>query len=526
MGYVGATFPIPLGGLGLMTDAPMNTIPPNAAIRANNVSLYASRVEKSKGSSRYNTQVLDGSVCAVHDYWPTPSLQRLIAVTSAGKVYRDTGDGTFTLGVPIGTGLGALTSDTCIVEGGNEAAGSSKKLFIFTGTSQVKKITGDGTAIASIATPAADWAANYPTFGLIHNNRLWAFGNGNGRHFIYGSTTTDHENFTGAGSLVFSVFPGKSDGIVSALVYRGVMYLFKRPGGIYVLDDSSPDTVDWRIVEYSEAFGISSPHGVVQALSDIIAANNTGSLTSLSASEKFGDLESADVLAGAKVEEYIRANSNKAGIPYTHALYYPEKKLMYFTYRNVGTTTNNRMMVIDANSQQLKMTIETKDNPVCLGLRKDTSGISRPMYGSLDGYVFLMDQSNYGVNGTAYLGEYQTPHMDFSQQDPKNAEKTKLYDFLSVTYVATGTWNFFIDVYIDSVFSETLMLSQAVGAALGSFVLDVDTLSGEDTKTIRLPLHGAGNRISFRIYNNQLNQNFKVEQLLVSYRPGKEHSQG
>ncbi len=524
--YRGNKFPIPLGQMGLMTDAPMNKIPPNAAIKANNISLFTSRVEKSKGSSRYNSAVLDGSVCGVHDYWPTPTVQRLIAVTSAGKVYRDTGDGTFTSGTAIGTGLGSVTSDVCLVEGGNEAAGNDKKLFIFTGTAQVKKITADGAAIASIATPAVDWATNFPTFGLIHNNRLWAFGNANGRHFLYGSTTTNHEDFTGAGSIIMSVFPGEGDGLVSAVVYRGVMYLFKRPGGIYVLNDTDFDSANWRIEKYSDAFGVAAPHAVVQALADIIAANNTGSHTSLSASEKFGDLESADVLANAAIEEYIRDSMNKAGIPFTHALYYPEKKLMYFTFRKTGSTANDRMLVIDTNGQQMKLTIETKDLPVCLSLRKDSNGIKRPMYGSTDGYVYLMDQENYGVNGTAYMGEFQTPHMDFSSADPTMSDKEKLYDFLGVTYNPTGAWSFFVDIYIDGVFTETLTISQALGATLDRFILDLDTLSDETAKTVRLPLHGAGNRISFRIYNNQLNQNFKVEQLVVNFRPGKEHSQG
>jgi hypothetical protein len=119
MAYTGEQIPIPLGQLGLRTDDPTTSLPANAAIKANNISLYSGRVEKMLGTTQFNTQTLDGAVVGVFDWWPTPVAQRTIAATSNGSIYRDMGGGDFNSATPIATGLGALTPNVQFVTGGN-----------------------------------------------------------------------------------------------------------------------------------------------------------------------------------------------------------------------------------------------------------------------------------------------------------------------------------------------------------------------------------------------------------------------
>lgn len=520
MAYSGASLPLPLGQLGLKTDDPMTSLPPNCGIKATNVTFTTSSVQKSGGSDKYNAAALTAGIVATFDWKPSGTLQRLIAMTRDGKLWRDTGDGTFSTHTPIATGLGVLTPAAHLVSGGNEDASKAKKLFcFFNGASQTKYINGDGSALTSYTNLAADWASSFPTFGLMVKDRFVAFGNANYPHGIYISTSADQSDFTGTGSAQMSIFPGEYDGLTSGMFYKGSLFLFKKPLGVYIVDVSDPSPLNWTAAKLSDSFGIASPHAVLQMLDDLVTGNTSGSITSLQATSAYGDLKTGDILSNSQVEQYFRDNLNPAGIAQMHALYYPEKKLAMFTGRNSSGSNQNRIIVIDAARQVPRISFETKDQPNCLALRKDAFNIDRPMYGAEDGFIYLMDRSDRNVGTTnPYLAEFQTPHMDFSSLDSSMASKNKLYDFLEVQYSPTGNYSFYVDYYCDGRFVETLNFLQAVGAALGTFVMGTSTLGGAKTRSIRVPLHCSGRTISFRVYNNLLNQNMKIEKLIVSFR--------
>lgn len=520
MAYTGSTIPIDFGQLGLKTDDPMTALPPNCAILANNISLTSSRVEKSKGSVSHNLDApLTAGVVGIFDWFPEPGDQRLIALTRDGKLWRDTGDGTFDSQTPIATGLGTLTTDCHMIAAGNEDASQNRKLFcFFNGASQAKFIDGDDTALTAFTNIAVDWTSSFPTFGLVVKDRLVVFGNANDKHRVYWSTASDHSDFTGTGSGQLPIFPGESDGLAAAVFYKGLVFLFKRPLGVYIMDPTDPDPLNWTASKLSDAFGISAPHAGIQMLDDLVCGSSSGSITSLQATSAFGDLKTGDILATAQVEQYFRDNLSTSGIAFQSALYYPERKIAYFSGRYVIGNPQNRLIAIDVSRPVSRITFETKDQPTCLALRKDTTLIDRPMYGTETGFVRFMDQPVYNVDGVAYNGEFQTPFMDFSSVDASLASKNKLFDFLEVQYSPTGNYNFFVDVLCDGRFVETLVIRQAVGAVMGEFILGLSRLGGPKTRSVRLPIHCSGKSISFKVYNNLVNQNFKLEKLLVSLR--------
>lgn len=618
MGYTGSNVSIPLGQLGLHTDDPMNQLPPNAAIVANNISLFTSRIEKSYGSQPYKAMAaLSASVVGVFDWLPTPSTQRLIAVTSDGKIWRDTGDGTFGTATPIHTGLGTLDSSTHLVAGGAEQATRNKKLFVFTnGGNQIQVLSGDGSSTAAIAYPSVDWtSSNYPTFGFIYNGRHFVLGISSNRHTLYwsgaalatlttpnaitldgstavltgftstsgvqigatavlgttasgspnlGTGTTvasktattitmnhvttgagtapvtftnvytgqDHENFevpftnSGASSAGFqTIFSGEADGLMSAVVYKGTALLFKRPFGVYTINFT--DTITYSVSKYSNSFGIASPHAVCGVIDDLMAGNNAGSITSLKATLATGAFETGDVLNSARVRDHVRQNTFAGGLPLMHSCYYAEKEVALFsTQSDSSAATNNRLIVVDVSRPgSTRISMETKDNTLCLGLRKDGNNILRPIYGSSDGIVYLMDQSDHSVNGTAYIGEFQTPYIDFSYLDASLADKNKIFDFLTVSFIAVGNWSFLVDVYVANTFVETLTFaSPSSGSVLGSFILDSSRLGTLLPYTNRQPMHCTGKSISFRIYNSVASQFFRVDKLIVSFRLSAEQN--
>lgn len=519
MSYGGQTFVIPLGQKGLLTDVSPGLVPFDALIDANNVTLNLGSVEKMAGSHKYNNNALTDEIIAIFDWNPSPNVQRLIAATKDGSLWRDIGDHEFMLNTAINTGLGPLTNATQFVEGGNEVAGQNKKLFYFPASSQVQVLNGDGTSFSDISSPSVDWATpNFPTGGVIHRNRLWVFGNPNVQAGIYASDTADHENFQ-SNFLFNNIFPGEGGQIQAAIVYKGRMFVFKEGNFVYFLQDSDSSSANWYFSKLSSSFGLAAPHSVSQVVDDLILGNVTGSITSMKAVDAFGDIESGDMLARLVMENYMRDHTSLSGVALMHSLYYEAKKQAYFTYSSKYGVSNDKMLVLDMNSEQPRVTFADKDNPSCLGLRKDIVSVPRPMYGSTDGFVYLMDQEDRDVGGSGYEGMFQTPHIDFRAADPGMATKNKIFDFLDIDFVPQGQWNVTIEVFLDGDFSETLtVLMKPRNDGLGEFVLDQSKLGRQDSQRIRKRLHGMGRTISFRVKNSGNLENFRISTLSVSFR--------
>lgn len=519
--YTGQQAHIPLGQLGLFTDVPSGEVPRGALIKASNVSYETGLITKAPGSLRYNTQVLPAGIVAAHDFWSDISNQRLIAACSNGSIYIDIGDRVFGSAVAVKTGLSGLDPRSMFIEGGNETAGRNKKLFFFSPNNQVQVLSGNGSTFAEIADPAADWATpNYPTFGFIHRNRLWAFA----KQIAYASDTGDHEDFD-TNFLTQNVFPGEGGNLVGGFVFRGRAFVFKEGGFVYYLDDSDADSDNWFWRKLAANFGLASPHSVVQIANDMVAVNESGSPISYSAVDALGDIESADIFRILQIENYVRENTSLAGIEMMHSLYYEEKKQAFFTWRKSYNTKNDTLIHIDMNKQQPRVAFWPKDQVNCFAFRRGMDKVRRPIYGSDDGYIYLMDREDRLVGGSGYTGEFKIGHTDFRFLDERIAHKNKLFDYLAVEFKPQGTWNLEVDVYIDGSFSETISFSMDVrDDGLDSFTLDTDALGREETQTIQKPLHGSGRRISFHCRGTGANQNFAIASFTIGFRASAEQA--
>lgn len=523
MAYQGQIAHIPLGSFGLLTDVPPGDVPRGALIRATNVSYETGAITKARGSLRYNSgQVLPSSIIALVDYWPNVSTQRMFAACANGSIYRDIGDALFSSASAITTGLLGLTPKAGFVTGGQETLARDKKLFFYSGTNQLKVLTADGVTFEDVENPAADWTTpNYPKFGFIHRNRLWSF---MGQR-AYASDSGDHENNT-SNNLTQAIFPGEGGELIGGHVFKGRAFVFKEGGFVYYLDDQDADSDNWVWRRLASNFGLSSPHGILEVIDDMLAVNESGSPVSYNAVNALGDIESADVLRLLQVEEYFRTTTSNSGLEYLHAIYYEAKKQAFFTWRTTYRTTNDMLLHLDFNkTQSPRMSYWTKDSAECLAMRKEADKISRPMYGSSDGYVYLMDREDRLVGGSAFTGEFKTGHMDFRWMDERLAHKNKLFDYLALEFIPQGAWNLEVDVYIDGGFSETLTYSMDVrDDGLDDFTLDLDPLGREESQTVIKPLHGSGRRISFVFRQAGSNQNFALTSIDVGFRPSAEQA--
>lgn len=525
MQYPGQIAVIPFGDGALQSDDPQTKILTGRLISALNVSFHRGVAEKEGGSRRWNSSALPAGVIQFSDYWPTPILQRVIAVCSNGKVYRMPNYYTQAEVTAAGSAPATLSVSgfLTMIKGGEEEAGNSKKLFIMTGSNPIQVIEGDGTTRRDITAGASDWTGiNQPFAGVVHGTRLFAWGNQNDRHRVYASASGDHEDFTGT-PMSFSIYPGEGETLTAGFVFREKFFIMKRPSGLYVLDDSSTNSADWHFVRSTSSFGGISPHCVSLAFDDVLIGNEYGSITSLQAAQTFGDLLSSDLFHLLRIQEYAKNEVRADGYNNRQAVYYKGKKTVLFTFQSQASTRNDRIVSLHYRTpQEVMASWSDKDQPNCLVIKKDQNGIERPAYGADDGFIYEMDTADYwvgdgsdGLVQTAYSFEVQTPHMDFGELGPQVSEAQKQYDFLDVVFLPTGKFNVNIDVFVDGRLLQTINCDLSCGRELGVYRLDDASVDPTVPQSRQFPLNCSGKRISFRCYNDNAGENVKLVKLKV-----------
>lgn len=525
MSFVGEVAELPIGTGGFNGAKNVSQVRPDQLIQADTVTLENNILQKEGGASLYNSSAITGApqVMGGWDWYPTSTQQRMVVVCNDSKIYKDSGAGTFA------TTLKTLTNvpsrPPFFVEGGNEVAANSRKLFIFTGNNPVQVLAADGATTADIATPPADWSGtNQPSAGFISNFRLWGYGNLNDPHRLYYSTTTSHEDMTtgGAGaSGSISVFPGEGDRIAAAIPFKGHIIVFKYPKGIYDVDVTSSNPADWGATRLSQAIGVSGAYGIVNIDDDILFIDPTGIFHKISAVREFGDfgLQSAGD-QDAFMTPYLREVMNLARMEWIRSVFYIAKREVQFTFARTGNTANTARLVVDLNDPtRMRFRYSYRDSMECLWVRKDSSGIPRLTGGDQAGFVWNMDQTNKVKNNTAYVSTFQTPHYDLSHIDPLLATKRKGGVALELVVEPKGNWTLGIDVYWDGRYYMSTTFNMGVsGAALGSFVLDTDVLGQDQVLSKIRRIVGSGRRISLVGTDSGSGTDFSIARAFLKYK--------
>lgn len=529
MAYAGQAVTIPLGQLGLMPDAAPTDIAQGSLIGATNLILSNGSAQKAPGAYAFNSVALPGGIVGIVDWRPDNTTQRLVAACDNGYLYIDAGIGAreFNTTALNASTLVGLNPNCQFISGGGETPSRAKKLFFISrGQNQVQVLSNGSSTMAAISAPATDWAAgNYPQCGVLHKNHLFLFAG----QQAYMSDTGDHENFTSGESGSQLVWPGEGGAITAAFVYKKRLFCFKEDSYGYYLDDSDQDSDLWRWEKITSNFGVSGTNAIAEVLDDLLAGNDTGSITSFAATQSFGDVEAGDALNLAQVEQFFRENSSRTGLDVQHCVYYAARKWLFFTFRSAHYTYNDSLLLIDFNLKQSpRITFWQKGRPQCLALRKDRDNIKKPMYGSTDGKVYFMDYEDRAEgSGVSYRGEFQTPHFDFAFADGSLRNKKKLFDWLAVTYAPEGSHNLSCDYFIDGKYVETITfpMKQYTANQLDTLLLDTDRLAQKNSETSTKPLGGSGRTISFRFYNSGLNESFQVCSITVGFRTSGEQAQ-
>lgn len=530
-GYQGQVAPIAIGRSGLFTDGAQSEMAPTSLIRAYNCTYYNGILQKDYGSRIWNSSPLPASIIQAREMYTDSQSQnqRIYCLLANGAVYRFPNYYTQQLVAASGGAPSSLILNnySCMAVGGNEQTNNPKKLFIFTGYNPVQVIAGENLIRTNIASGASDWTGTNQPFGaVIHRNKLFAWGCQNNPHQIYASLATNHEDFTTQPNN-FNVYPGEWDGIVCCKVYRGVLWAFKYPLGIYYLIDSDSNSQNWYFTKHSDDFGAVSPQSAEVVKDDLLVMNSYGSISSMKASLVFGNVVNNDAFHQMGNFRFAENEVRPDIVQGRSMVYYPKKRQLLSTFQSNGGNSIDRICTIDFKSdQQAKVTWANKDKPNCLFLVRNSLKVPKPFYGSSDGNIYEMDVPDRWVgsatdttNQTAYQFEAQTPHMDFSAVSAEMGPMVKLYDYLQFEYEPTGDFSCSCDVYIEGEFSYTVTFNLKGRSNLSEFPLGnsaVDGLAGFHTDQI--PLGGQGKTISIRVYNNGLGQDVRLVKAFIYFR--------
>lgn len=528
-GFDGEVVEIQIGRAGLRTDDPSKRIGPSYLTSALNCRYEQGFVEKERGSQIWNQTVLPAGVLAALDYIATDAIRRLLVTCSNGRTYKF--PDAYSFSEVAATGGAATTLSVAngafMVQAGHEESGNARKAIIFTGNNTPQVVVADATTRRDIQNPLPEWVGNRnPIDGIIHRNLLFVWNNID--HTLWASSALDHEDFL-SDPLPYEVYSGEGERISGAFVFRGKLFAMKYPRGLYILNDEDADATNWFFSKLSDSFGGVASRSVLSILNDCFLRNNSGGITSLSSTQQFGDVLSGDMFAQMKVQNYVKENlSLNPDVPY-HAVYYPAKKLAYFTYRSVTATSNDQICAIDFKEiEGLKIAWITKDQPTCMFLMRDDYGRELPYIGSDNGYIYGIDSENRWVGaadvvGTAYTFDIRTPYLDFGGDNPVISESLKQFERLEIVYLPMGDWNLNVDYFIDGKFVDTLhfkMCSDKDGSELDlpSMTFDNGSLDANCEQVRQLKMNGQGRRVSFRCYNATAGQNCKLVSLRVYFK--------
>lgn len=528
MAYRGETVSLPVGAQGFSGSRNPSKMGPGHFSYVEGVDYDGGVLVKDGGAEPLNAVEL-GSGAAVlsgTNWSPSGGLNHDIVFLDTGDVLKDTGAGDFA--TTVATGLDEPTVYPAVfTAGGGETVGAVRKLFMYSDANQVQVLPGTTDVMADIADPAADWTAAFPIGGCMHDLRHWAFGVATDPHRLYYTPVGDHEDFVGAGSGTLSIYPGEGEIIVGAISFRGLLLVFKRPAGIYVVDTRDPTIANWRVERLNNAVGVAGPAALAQISNDLLMLDNGGNFHLMSAVQDFGDINTSNIGQISDISTFMRAETSLANLQKAVGTWYAARSKAWFMVPQVGSVINNLRIVIDFADPQVgpRFTLSRRDVGLSLWMRPNAQGVKKPTLGDDEGFVWLMDEEERNKDGEAYDFAFDTADTDLSFAEPSLASKSKNGQFLEIVADVVNESELNVTPLWDGQPATPINFSfGGAGVPLGSFTLDVDALAAAGIVTVRRKLDGSGRRIKLMAENSALDDEVRVSEFRLSFTVGDERT--
>lgn len=542
MSYAGKSILIPFGQGGYVGEENQDVIPVTNLVEAKNVRFDGNIMRKAGGFSLFNANAVAATPNALAgiDWWPTTSIQKQVTVWSNGKIYKEvSGD---LDSVELGTGF-TFTEPVVMLPCGQEYPGNNRKLVIFHKGIKPQVLNANGTAVANIAFPSVDWTgAHQPGAGIIHDNRVVAWGVDTAPHTIYFSALDDHENFLATDSSnsssyplpVFDIAPGEGEYINSCYSLGTTrLFVFKYPQGIYYIDTDNITDIFASVTTARRDIGIAGPNAIckIGQLGTWFIGTD-GHVYSLdSIMNPDAELRNSCITRSFRLIQWIKDNVLPSRLKFSQLVYDTNRGEVWATYTRPGGTLNDIALVFDVNDpQNIKISTDYRDGTQyynALWLAKNSTTYYDLLLAGVGGKVYVGNQVTRTIaSSTGYEGSGKIPSTDFSYLDPSYGNLDKRFDWLELRLKATGSASILVDTYIDDTYYQTYtFVSGSSGSPLDDTGYGLAPNSGKSDFVLasdgfvrrKMKIGGLGRKFAARVYNSGSGADFGVVSMVLSF---------
>lgn len=512
MSYSGQTFRIPCNRGGFTHNPNIDNIDPTMMVEpSRNINLHNNVRESRGGTSKVNTGYGGQRIMRAYDFIQVNGSQFYVVMTSDGKIWKNTTD-------TIKTGLASSRFPSFVIW--------NDKLYIANGADRPQVWDGVAASTSDLTDVPTDWSSNttWPSQLIIHgrgnSERMWALGVPEFPFTLYGSDDNDgisDADFSDANVLLFRAQTQQGNGLVAGVTF-GDRLLVASNKKFYRLDDEDLSPDNWGLSEAQWEGGVAHPRLLVKTPNDLQAMDESGNIYSILTSEKFGDYEQASLTRPAFIDRWIREFVDLTDMNEFHVIYDPNRRAVLWFVTKIGQSQNSLALVYLIDRGPIEGWTPPHEN-IDNDSGYDASSSTLIKVGTGDFKVYTNDYSgnaweietaNINDDSNAYFHGFRTP--DIPDENPRI---TKKYRRIWLVTQPEGNFEVQVETWIDSktIGINTVSLA-GTGAILGSFVLGTDVLGGDEIIDTASDTGDVGKRIRFEIFNTNVNEDFKITEIL------------
>ena len=467
---------------------------------------------KAPGTTKLNASELESGVDikGVYDFWisgttGSPTQKRVIHI--GAKIKKDDADGSFS---DIFTGL------------------ETDKVPSYAVLNDLLVIASDSTVDVPKSwdgTTAQNLAGSPPNFAFVveHKNRLWAAGDAANPSKVYYSAFLNPEDWTGAGSGEISVSPDDGDVITGLISHQNELWVFKGPrkGSIHRISGAAPTGDDpFSLKLFQRGVGAVGHNTIFRFGDDVGFMWSDGSVTSLNATDAFGDFRAAAL--SRPIQKFIRERVVFNRLKHAWAVNDSDEGRVLFAVPVDTSQQPNLILSMDYRFDNVRWSKWPSFSDTCVSIASviDSTANDRRliMGGGTDGFVRKYGQSTRSIDGsTAINFKVTLPHLTYGIPIQE-----KIITGGSIGFQPKNTGTVTFGWTRDNNAQQTQSVAQGGAAALGSFVLDTDTLGGSRFVDRFFPLEegDAFRSVSMEVTNNTNNEDVEIHSISSVLDPG------
>lgn len=532
MAFIGQSFKIPFANSGLNGNSNIDLIDPFSFVDCRNLNLHNGVPEARKGTAHITGQsaTLGASlqVMGAGYFKFISGVERIIVATSDGKLYHDADN--YAAAIKTGLGTSKYTTFTYYRD----------KVYICNGNDLPLIYNGTDVTTNVFDNPAADWSVgNYPTHMIVHgkfnSERLWAYGVAAYKNKVYASGN-GNDDFDASNVIATIISAESGDGITAAVEFADQLILFS-PHKSYIYNDESYFTANWGYTASPVEGGSIHNRLTVRTPNDIVCMMDDGEIYSITAAQSYGDYKSASLTRPSFIHKYVQDNYDLTQINKFHAIYDPIKKAIYFfMVRKLQTQVDSALVYfIDVGKwSRLENIFYVSGYTASISFLCQKSTANWKVYtGDYAGWIWEIETSTYNDNNNVYYKGFTLPYTNF-----QNSRLKKKYCRGWLTLLPESNETIKVNLQIEnrSIAGEEFIVGANVAGeeefylvdSDGNFVVGTESSNSPWSATVSAGstyfdnfynINVVGKRIQTEIYNDIINEGFKVEQLIYDFVP-------